>query len=318
MAKAAKSPAAPRRIGLLVGREWSFPPAVIDEVHRRDQGVVAEYVRVGATAANEPCPYHVIIDRVSHAVPYYRSYLKHAVLSGTIVVNNPFMASADDRFYAASLVERQGVTVPRTLALPNKSYAPWFVPEEGLRNLVFPLDWDAIAAYVGLPCVLRNAEVGREQAQVCHSPEELLHYYDRSGQSTMIVQEFIAWDAFARCLCVGPDDVLVMRYDPTTREHGSAAGFLGEKVERRVVEDARTIARALGHDVSAIDFAIRDGVPCAVDFGNPAPELDVSALTPPHFEWVVQHMADLAIALARKSRRQARSLAWNKLLAAGR
>jgi hypothetical protein len=34
------------KIGLIVGREWSFPPAFIEEVHRRDAGVVAEYVKL--------------------------------------------------------------------------------------------------------------------------------------------------------------------------------------------------------------------------------------------------------------------------------
>jgi hypothetical protein len=72
----------PRRVGLLVGREWSFPPAFIEEVRRRDADVVVDYVSLGGTAMDEPNPYAVIIDRISHEVPYYRYYLKHAVLEG--------------------------------------------------------------------------------------------------------------------------------------------------------------------------------------------------------------------------------------------
>ena len=38
------------KVGLLVGREWSFPPRFIEEVNRRDEGVLAEYVKLGGTA----------------------------------------------------------------------------------------------------------------------------------------------------------------------------------------------------------------------------------------------------------------------------
>ncbi|MGH7534472.1 MAG: hypothetical protein ACREMG_02685, partial [Gemmatimonadales bacterium] len=80
-----------KTVGLLVGREWSWPPAFLEEMGRREAGVTAEYVRIGATSMDQPSHYDVIIDRISHEVPYYRSYLKKAVLDGVTVVNNPFM-----------------------------------------------------------------------------------------------------------------------------------------------------------------------------------------------------------------------------------
>jgi hypothetical protein len=45
----------PLRIGLFVGREWSWPPAFIEEVNRRNEGVIADYVKVGGTMMNEAC-----------------------------------------------------------------------------------------------------------------------------------------------------------------------------------------------------------------------------------------------------------------------
>src|SRR6185295_16892886 len=107
------------KVGLLVGREWSFPPAFIEEVNRREAGVVAEFVKLDGTQMNESCPYALIIDRISHEVPYYRSYLKNALLQGATVVNNPFMWAADDKFFEASLATRLGVASPKTLLLPN-------------------------------------------------------------------------------------------------------------------------------------------------------------------------------------------------------
>src|SRR3954447_2286414 len=114
----------PLKIGLLIGREWSWPPAFIDEVARRDEGVTAEFVKLGGTRMNEDVPYRVIVDRISHEVPYYRSYLKNAVLQGVKVVNDPFMWTADDKFFDASLADQLGVASPKTIVLPNKQYIP--------------------------------------------------------------------------------------------------------------------------------------------------------------------------------------------------
>ncbi len=92
-----------KKIGLLVGREWSFPPAFIEEVNGRHAGVTAEYVSLDITRMGVPGEYDVIIDRISHEVGFYRAYLEHASLLGTKVVNNPFMWSADDKFFDAAL-----------------------------------------------------------------------------------------------------------------------------------------------------------------------------------------------------------------------
>src|SRR5438093_2499207 len=115
------------KIGVIVGREWSWPPAFIEEVNKRNEDIVAEYAQLGGTRMNEPCPYAVLIDRISHEVPYYRSYLKNAVLHGATVINNPFMWTADDKFFEASLAVRLGVSHPRTVVLPNKEYVPGIV-----------------------------------------------------------------------------------------------------------------------------------------------------------------------------------------------
>jgi hypothetical protein len=300
------------KIGLLVGREWSFPPAFIEEVARRGQGVVAEMVKLSGTRMEESSPYAVLIDRISHEVPYYRTYLKQAVLSGSTVVNNPFMWSSDDKFFEAALATRLGVASPKTVVLPNKEYVPGIVHPDSLRNLTFPLDWEAIFDYVGFPCVLKDAHGGGwKEVYVCRSPEELIHHYDRSGRLTMIVQEFIDWDHYVRCLCLGQEEVLPIKYDPRERRYYVDHQHLGPELGRRVIEDSLTLVRALGYDMNTVEWAIRKGVPYAIDFMNPAPDLDVNSLTPFYFDWAVQHMADLAIRLALEPRPQRRELRWD-------
>jgi hypothetical protein len=291
------------KIGLLVGREWSFPPAFLAEVNRRDEGITAEYVKLGGTRMDEPCPYAVIVDRISHEVPYYRSYLKAAALQGATVVNNPFMWTADDKFFEAALATRLGVAHPRTLVLPNKDYVPGIVHHESLRNLLFPLDWNGIVDYVGLPCVLKDAHGGGwRNVSVCHSVGELIHHYNQSGLLTMIVQEYIAWENYVRCLCVGQETVLPIKYDPRERRYHVEHQHLGPELGRRIVEESLKLVRALGYDMNSVEWAVRGGVPYAIDFLNPAPDMDVDSLTPFYFDWAVKHMADMAVRLARNPR----------------
>lgn len=307
-----------KRVGLLVGREWSFPPAFLEEVNRRAQGVTAEFVSVGAVAMDEPCPYDVIVDRISHEVPFYRTYLKQCVLEGVAVVNNPFMWTADDKFFGAALITRLGVASPRTVALPNKDYIKGIDRQESLKNLQL-VDWDALIGYIGLPCILKDAHGGGwRDVYVCHSRDELIHHYDQSGLLTMIVQEFINFEQFVRCMCLDQQEILVMHYDPKGRRYVIQDDYLTPTLKDRVIRDCRTIVRALGYDMNSIEFAIRDGVPYAIDFMNPAPDMDVNSLMQPYFDWVVQRMADMVIRLATGGRRQVEQTGWADLFASSR
>ena len=206
-----------KRVGLLVGREWSFPPAFIDEVARRNVGVTVEYVSIGGVAMDQPCPYDVIVDRISHEVPFYRSYLKQCVLEGVAVVNNPFMWTADDKFFGAGLITRLGVPSPKTVALPNKDYIKGIVREESLRNLQL-VDWEGLVREMGLPCILKDAHGGGwREVYVCQTLEELIQNFDQSGLLNMIMQEFIHFEQFVRCMCLGQEEILIMPWDPKSR-----------------------------------------------------------------------------------------------------
>jgi hypothetical protein len=304
-----------QRIGLIVGREWSWPPAFIEEVKRRDRGVVAEYVTLGAPRMDEPARYAVVIDRISHEVPFYRTWLKHAALRGVTVINNPFMWSADDKFFGASLATSLGIASPKTAVLPHKEYLPGIKHDESLRNLQFPLDWEGVIEYVGLPLVLKDAHGGGwRDVYVCHSPDELLQHYNNSGRLTMIVQEFIRFEQFVRCICIGQEEIQPIHYDPKERKYHVDPDYLAPGLRERVERDSRALCRALGYDMNSMEWAIRDGVPYAIDFMNPAPDFDIYSLGPTFFQWVVERMADLAIRLATEPRRPAGPASWTRFL----
>lgn len=303
-----------KKVGLIVGREWSFPPAFLEEVNSRNAGVTAEYVKLGGTRMNEPCPYSVLVDRISHEIPYYRTYLKNAMLQGAYVINNPFWWSADDKFFEASLATQLGVISPKTLALPMKSY-PEGVVTESLRNLDYPLDWQAITDYVGLPAILKDAWGGgwRHVYRV-DTIDELIHAYDQTGTLCMILQEFIEWDQYVRCICVGQDNIMPIKYDPRERRYLVEHEHLGSELGERIVRDAQTLNRALGYDMNSVEFAVRDGVPYAIDFMNPAPDMDINSITPHYFEWAVKSMADLCIEMAHNPKPQRQELRWSRFI----
>ena len=301
------------KVGLLVGREWSMPPALIKEINSRNQGVVAEYVKLGGTRMDDLVEYAVLVDRISHEVPYYRSFLKYAVLQGAYVVNNPFMWTADDKFFEAGLAHKLGVAHPKTVVLPNKEYVPGIKHDESLRNLAYPLDWPGIIDYVGLPCVLKDAHGGGwRDVYVCHSLEEVWQNYNQSGLLTMILQEFIHFDHYVRCLCLGQERVLPMRYDPKERRYIVDHAHLSPELGERIISDSLKLVRALGYDMNSAEWAIQDGVPYAIDFMNPAPDMDIYSLTPHYFEWAVNNMADMLIEMALHPRPQSQLMRWNQ------
>jgi len=291
-------------IGLLVGRENTFPGPFIELVNEKGatDGITAELAVLGGTAELAE-PYHaVLIDRISHEVPYYRAHLKSAVLMGTTVINDPFWWEADEKFFECTLARKLGVAVPKTVVLPNKQYIPDIDHRYSLRNLQFPLDWDHIVAYTGLPAVLKpNTGGGWKDVFIVHSIEELITAYDQTGLKTMILQEFIDWDDYVRCICVGREHILPIRYNPRApfEERYQINRPVEGKLRDQAIEDARTLVEALGYDMDTVEFAVRDGVLYAIDFLNPAPDFDNFSIKEDNFRWVIDHMSDLVLRYAR-------------------
>jgi glutathione synthase/RimK-type ligase-like ATP-grasp enzyme len=305
------------KVGLLVGRERSFPDALINEVNSRDAGVVAEYVKVGEVASAEGCDYQVIIDRISHEVVFYQPFLKAASLSGTIVINNPFWRLADDKFFGTALVERLGVAVPKTVILPSRAYPEGIIPES-LSNLKSPLDWQAITDYTGLPAILKpHWGGGWKDVYRVDSIEGLLAAYNQTDRLCMMLQEFIDWQQYVRCICVGKTNILITNWDPRRphfERYRNVEQVLDPKLEERIRADAIKINEALGYDMNTVEFGVRDGVPYAIDFMNSAPDFDISSLTETYFPWVVTAMADLVIERANHPADNHPQYRWDALL----
>jgi len=298
-----------KTVGLLVGRENTFPQPFIDTVNRKGGplGVRAEMAILGGARELDDPKYAVIVDRISHEVPYYRAHLKSAAVMGTVVVNDPFWWEADEKFFECTLARRLGVAVPKTVVLPNKSYIS-DISEQSLRNLQYPLDWDGIIGYVGLPAILKpNTGGGWKDVYRVDSKDELFWAYDQSGTlaaghrpKTMILQEFIKWEDYIRCICIGRKDILPIRYDPTApfAERYVVSRPVEGDLREKAIRDATKLVDALGYDMDTVEFAVRDGVLYAIDFLNPAPDLDNFSIKEQNFAWALDRMSDLVIAYA--------------------
>ncbi len=288
-----------KKIGLLCGREYAFPPAFlarVNEVGKKD-GVAGEFVKLGGTKMNEPAEYSVIVDRISHEVEYYRGFLKHAVLQGTYVINNPFWWTADDKYFNYSMAAKLGIAIPKTVLLPQKGYPSNVdITSESLHNLKYPIDWDGLLDYVGRPAILKPFSGGGwKHVYKVNNKEELWAAYDQTAPYCMTLQEFIDFDKYVRCFTFGKMDIVPVHYDPKERRYSVEHDYLPAALTHRVVKDAQTINQALGYEMNTIEFAVKGDVPYAIDFLNPAPDFERDRITEYYFEIVLDKMSRLVI-----------------------
>lgn len=304
------------KVGVLRGREDSFPDAVIDEINRRNCGVSAEYIHLGGTSCGEPCPYRVILDRISHEVPYYEVYLKQASMQGTYVVNNPFWMHVDDKFFGYALAKQLGIPIPKTVVLPNRRYEA-DITEGSLRNM-WPIDWDARLQEVGLPCIMKPAFGGGwKSVYKIYSKEDAIRAYEESGSLTMTLQEFIPWQDYIRCLSVGKDRVRAIRYIPRPMGQGEYVqdqSVLDPHDKEMAEKYTKLFNTAIGYDMNALEFAVKDHVLYAIDITNYVCDFDYRSLKDAHFPWVVNTMADFLIEKAKSGERNEVTANWGKFL----
>jgi hypothetical protein len=290
--------ASPKKIGLLFGMEDTFPWALIGAIDARGGGeIVGAPVEISYLRDDRRFDYALIVDRISHEVPYYRTFLKVAAARGVQIVNNPFWWSADDKYFGNVVAASVGVETPRTVLLPHKQRPP-NTEATSFRNLRF-VEWDEVFDYLRFPIFLKPAYGGGwKDVYKVDDPAEFFSAYDKSRDLTMMAQEAIDFSAYYRCYVIGRERVHLMRYDPKAphaQRYVRDAPPIEPALEERLRRDALTLSQALGYDMNTVELAIRDGIPYAIDFTNPAPDADLHSVGPDNFGWVVENMADVLV-----------------------
>ncbi|RMF03806.1 MAG: hypothetical protein D6772_01620 [Bacteroidetes bacterium] len=307
-----------KKIGILYGQERSFPQAFIDKVNSLgEKDIVAEPVHISRCVQGEPSGYAVIVDRISQDVPFYRAYLKNAAATGTAVINNPFWWSADEKFFNNVLsVTQMNVPVPKTVLLPSKVH-PDDTTSESFTNLAFPLDWEGIFEYIGFPAYMKpHAGGGWKNVYKLNNAQDFFEKYAETGQLVMMLQEEIKFDSYFRCYGIGGKYVRIMDYEPRNPHHlRYAAKFdVSDKLRKQMHDLVITICQGLGYDFNTVEFAVRDGVPVAIDFCNPAPDADIHSVGQQNFNWVVDTMAAYAVERAKQHKDGQDNLTWGKYI----
>jgi glutathione synthase/RimK-type ligase-like ATP-grasp enzyme len=306
-----------KKIGILYGKERSFPEAIIDCINKKNiKGIKAESVLIDKVVQGESTEYAVIIDRISQDVPFYRAYLKNAALCGTAVINNPFWWSADEKFFNNCLATKINVPVPKTVILPSRDL-PDDTSNESFANLSYPLNWDSIFKYVGFPADMKPfAGGGWKNVYRLENIEDFFDKHSETKQLVMLLQEEIEFDEYYRCYCIGGKYVRIMPYEPRNPHHLRYVADFKPTPERLQEMEAIVlrINHYLGYDFNTVELAIRNGIPYAIDFCNPAPDAEIKSVGEENFKWVVETAATFAIERAMQQKPDQDNLTWGKFI----
>lgn len=309
-----------KKIGVLFGKERSFPMAFVERVNSKAvDDIVAEPVRIDKVIQGAADEYAVIIDRISQDVPFYRAYLKNAAICGTAVINNPFWWSADEKFFNNCLAVKIGVPVPKTVILPSREL-PDDTSEQSFSNLAYPLDWEGIFNYVGFPAYMKPfAGGGWKNVYKLHNMDEFFQKHGETGQLVMLLQEEIVFEEYYRCYCIGGKYVRIMPYEPRNPHHLRYVSDFNPGPEKlKLMEDiVLRLNHYLGYDFNTVELALRDGVPYAIDFCNPAPDAERVSVGEENFDWVVETAATYAIEKALAHKPGQDNLTWGEFIKRG-
>jgi len=288
-----------KKIGILFGKERSFPEAVVKRINEiAAQDITAEFVSIDKIFQAEALDYAVIIDRISQDVPFYRSLLKNAAITGTAVINNPFWWSADEKFFNNALAIKIGVPVPKTALIPSYEM-PDDTSDQSFSNLAFPMAWDQIFEYTGFPAYMKPFDGGGwKEVYKLHDKEDFFDKHSQTKRTVMMLQEEIEFTEYFRCYCIGGKHVRIMQYEPRNPFHlryqvdtPPSSEALMQTIHDYVIK----LNQYLGYDFNTVEFAVRDGIPYAIDFCNPAPDAEVTSVGQANFDWVVETTAQYAI-----------------------
>ena len=302
-----------KKIGILFGKERSFPEAFVQRVNsKKVGGITAEPVHIDKMMQGESSGYAVIIDRISQDIPYHRAYLKNAALCGAAVINNPFWWSADEKFFNNCLATKIDVPVPKTVLLPSKTLPP-DTTDQSFSNLAYPLDWESIFSYIGFPAYMKPfAGGGWKNVYRVTGIDDLFSKHGETGELVMMLQEEIVFEEYYRCYCIGGKYVRIMSYEPRNPHHlRYVADFKPDKAKLEQMTDlVIRLNKYLGYDFNTVELAIRDGVPYAIDFCNPAPDAELASVGKENFDWVVEMAATFAIEKAQDHKDGKDNLTW--------
>jgi hypothetical protein len=198
--------------------------------------------------------------------------------------------------------------------LPSRDL-PQDTTDQSFSNLAYPLDWDGIFKYVGFPAYMKPfAGGGWKNVYKLNSMSDFFDKHAETGQLVMLLQEEIIFEEYYRCYCIGGKYVRIMPYEPRNPHHlRYVADFQPTPEKLQEMEGiVLRINKYLGYDFNTVELALRNGVPYAIDFCNPAPDADRNSVGEENFAWVVETAANYAIEKAQCYGEGKDNLTWGE------
>jgi hypothetical protein len=271
------------RVGILEFRNNDFALSVAARLSDLDP----EFIRAGALRMPAPSPYRLIVDRVSFCDPFLRQLMRCWSLDGAYVLNDPFYTLTSDKLSDLLACDRLSIPRPRTVLLPRVNDA------EDMREMVAEPDWEAVAAEVAFPCILKPVDgYAWQDVFRVESPTELRARYDAlKARRTLIVQELVEYVGYYRAFCVGGRDVRVMAWTPRPLDAGEyaeadrdALGEAGAFIEAKTAQ----LNAELGLDFNSVEWCLtKDRLPVIIDSYNDVPDVRKEKLPGPCYDWIV-------------------------------
>jgi len=292
-----------KKIGILYGISKDFPLDLLNYINSKNlKSIKAELVKIGHIRQDDKPDYNVMLDRASYEVPFYIHYLKKAFSDGVTIVNNPFNLSIADNFLISSLVTRAGIKMPKTVILPPKEH-PTGIGSESYDNMIYPINWEEVFNFTGFPAYIKpNLPVSGNNSYKLYNQAEFFTAYDFSGSGVMMLQEFISADAYYKCFVIGKEFVRIIKYEPGRPLHLRyiyESHEIDAALKLELENISRKICHIAGFDFNAVEIAVRNGIPYAVEFLNPVPGIEKSFILPDDYDWLVATTADYLVGLAK-------------------
>lgn len=206
--------------------------------------------------------------------------------------------------------------MPKTVILPSRDH-PADTSEQSFANLAYPLDWENIFHYVGFPAYMKPfAGGGWKNVYRLDNADDFYQKHGETGELVMLLQEEIVFDEYYRCYCIGGKYVRIMPYEPRNPHHLRYVADFSPSPERlhQMEQIVLRINHYLGYDFNTVELALRDGVPYAIDFCNPAPDAEKTSVGEDNFNWVVETAANYAIERALAHQDNTDNLTWGEYI----
>ena len=312
-----------RRIGLSLGADICWPIAYEEIVRRLDLRVPhegdtlrfeVERVTIEPFDLRQRCDYEVVIDRLTHWFSTSREWIKKSVLmDGLYVFNNPWSVQSMEKQTSYCAMMHLGFPVPDTWLVPPKEYEPSADLEPTLTQYARMFDLGRIGAELGYPLFMKPYDGGAWVGVTKIDDEaQLRATYEGSGKRVMHLQKAILpHDLFVRCIGLGPQTHMV-RYDPAAALHERyqvAFDFLSAEEARTIRAMTLTINAFFGWDFNSMEALRAGGSFHPIDFANPCPDSQVTALHY-HFPWIVKANIRWSIFCAATRRAMRPNLDW--------